>query len=163
MTVTTNNKDVLPEYTSFCYSRTQTAQIATLLYHLDSKYVKKKKKCNPACYSQSCSNCVCRNFIWSMTSWRRGHMCQQHLITTQPSRPSKAQSVQWLQLFCTQHSHPGGGAVVHTIGFYSLRIWLFDCRGHCLHQYCPAFPKSTFCPKHQHLFYFYSLCSPCFV
>lgn len=91
---------------------------------------------------------MCRNFIWSMTSWRRGHMCQQHLTTTQPSRPSKAQSVQWLQPFCTQHCHPGGGAVVHTIGFYSLKMWLFDCRGHCLRQYCPAFPNLTICPKH---------------
>lgn len=85
---------------------------------------------------------MCRNFIWSMTSWRRGHMCQRHLITTQPSRPSKAQSVQWLQLFCTQHSHPGGGAVVHTIGFYSLRIWLFDCRGHCLPPVLPCLSKN---------------------
>lgn len=40
-----------------------------------------------------------RNFIWSMTSWRRGLMCQQRLTTTQPSRPSKARPVQRLQLF----------------------------------------------------------------
>lgn len=41
--------------------------------------------------------------------------------------------------------------MVHTVGFYSLKIWLFDCRGHCLHRYCPAFPKTAFCPNHQHV------------
>lgn len=49
-----------------------------------------------------CSNSVSpflRSFIWSMTSWRRGLMCQQRLTTTQPSRPSKARPVQRLQLF----------------------------------------------------------------
>lgn len=69
---------------------------------------------------------MCRNFIWSMTSWRRGHMCQQHLITTQPSRPSKAQSVQWLQLFCTQQSSRRGRCGPHNwfLFFEDLALWL---------------------------------------
>lgn len=41
---------------------------------------------------------VCRSFTWSMTSWKRGHTCQQRSTTTQPSRPSKARPVPGLQL-----------------------------------------------------------------
>lgn len=61
-----------------------------------------------------------RNFIWSMTSWRRGHTCQQHSTTTQPSRPSKARPVWRPQLFLHTTVLSRRGAVVHTAWFLFL-------------------------------------------
>lgn len=74
-----------------------------------------------------------------MISWKRGHTCQQHSTTTQPSRPSKARPVQRLQLFL--HCCPGGALWFTKLGFYSSRIWLYDCGGRRHHRNCPAFPK----------------------
>lgn len=53
-----------------------------------------------------------------MTSWKRGHTCQQHLTTIQPSRPSKAQPVQRLQLFLHITLLSWRDAVVHTAWFF---------------------------------------------
>lgn len=93
-------------------------------------------------------------------------MCQQHSITTQPSRPSKARPVQrppQLLLRTLMMSGRGGMLWYTQLSFYSSRIWLFDWGGHRHHPYCPAFPKITCCPKknkkkttNQHLFCFYS-------
>lgn len=103
-----------------------------------------------------------RNFIWSMTSWRRGHTCQQHSTTTQPSRPSKARPVQRPQLFLHTTLLSRRGAVVHTAWFLfleDLAIWL---QGWSPPSKLPCLSKITCCPKHQHLFCFYSLSSSCF-
>lgn len=94
---------------------------------------------------------VYRSFIWSMTSWKRGHMCQQHSTTTQPSRPSKARPVWGLQLFLRVYAVIQEGALwCSQLGFYSSRIRLFDCRGRCHHQHCPSpplpFRKVSCCP-----------------
>lgn len=95
-----------------------------------------------------------------MTSWRRGHTCQQHLTTTQPSRPSKARSVQWLQLFCTQHCHPGGGAVVHSwfLFFEDLALWLQGS----LPPILPCLSENDVLPKTSTRSTFI-LCSPSFL
>lgn len=53
-----------------------------------------------------------------MTSWKRGHTCQQHLTTIQPSRPSKAQPVQRLQLFLHITLLSRRDAVVYTAWFF---------------------------------------------
>lgn len=62
-----------------------------------------------------------RSFILNMTSWKRGLTCQQRSTTIQPSRPSKAQQVQRLQLFL--HTAPlsrRGRCDVHGLGFLFL-------------------------------------------
>ena len=88
-----------------------------------------------------------RNFIWSMTSWRRGHTCQQHSTTTQPSRPSKARPVQRPQLFLHTTLLSRRGAVVHTAWFLfleDLAIWL---QGWSPPSKLPCLSKITCCPK----------------
>lgn len=62
-----------------------------------------------------------RNFIWSMTSWKRGLTCRQHSTTTQPSRPSKARPIQKAAAVPAHNTvGPGGGAVVHRARFLFL-------------------------------------------
>lgn len=94
-----------------------------------------------------------------MTSWKRGHMCRRHLTTTQPSRPSKAQPVQRLQLFLHITLFSRRDAVVHTAWFLFLKDLALWLRGSLPPSILPCLSKITCCPKHQHLFCFYSLCS----
>lgn len=95
-----------------------------------------------------CKLGVCRNFIWSMTSWKRGHTCQQHSTTTQPSRPSKARPVQGLQLFLRvntviQEERCGSHTLVFIPqGFGSLTAGVVATINTAL-----PFQKVTCCPK----------------
>lgn len=93
-----------------------------------------------------------------MTSWKRGLTCQQHSTTTQPSRPSKARPVQRPQLFLHTTLLSRRGAAWFLF-LEDLAIWL---RGSTPPSKLPCLSKITCCPKHQHLFCFYSLCSSCF-
>lgn len=106
-----------------------------------------------------------RNFIWSMTSWRRGHTCQQHSTTTQPSRPSKARPVWRPQLFLHTTVLSRRGAVVHTAWFLFLEGFGYLTAG-VVATIKTALPFQNYMlpkkKKHQHLFCFYSLCFSCF-
>lgn len=115
---------------------------------------------------------VCRSFTWSMTSWKRGHTCQQRSTTTQPSRPSKARPVPGLQLSLRVNAIIQEGALwfAQLVFFFfnSSRIRLFGCREPSPHhQHCPPLSppprlskKFHAARQHRH-FWFYSPSSSC--
>lgn len=83
-----------------------------------------------------------RNFIWSMTSWKKGLMCQQHSTTTQPSRPSKAQTSPKATAVpahntVVQRGRCGSCSLV----FIPRGFWLFDCGGWCHHKKLPCLSR----------------------
>lgn len=95
-----------------------------------------------------CKPGVCRNFIWSMTSWKRGHTCQQHSTTTQPSRPSKARPVQGLQLFLRVNTViQEGRCGSHTLVFIPQGFGSLTAGVVATINTAPPFQKVTCCPK----------------
>lgn len=95
-----------------------------------------------------CKLGVCRNFIWSMTSWKRGHTCQQHSTTTQPSRPSKARPVQGLQLFLRVNTViQEGRCGSHTLVFIPQGFGSLTAGVVATINTAPPFQKVTCCPK----------------
>lgn len=95
-----------------------------------------------------CKLGVCRNFIWSMTSWKKGHTCQQHSTTTQPSRPSKARPVQGLQLFLRVNTViQEGRCGSHTLVFIPQGFGSLTAGVVATINTAPPFQKVTCCPK----------------